>query len=71
VGTTPVGDLTDQTGQRRLYDESLLTRCLAPWGRVRVHRYYRSPLRSRIPFRKKGPAVFLFRVTPQSLPDGR
>ncbi|HVL19199.1 MAG TPA: methyltransferase domain-containing protein, partial [Gemmatimonadales bacterium] len=32
VGTTPLGDLTDQAGQRRLYDESLLTRCLAPWG---------------------------------------
>jgi 2-polyprenyl-3-methyl-5-hydroxy-6-metoxy-1,4-benzoquinol methylase len=72
VGTTPLGDLTDQTGQRRLYDESLLTRCLAPWGRVRVHRYYRSPLRSRIPFRrKKGPAVFLFRVTPQNPPAAR
>jgi len=71
VGTTPVGELTDQTGQRRLYDESLLTRCLAPWGRIRVHRYYRSPLRSRIPFRKKGPAVFLFRVTPPNLPAAR
>jgi 2-polyprenyl-3-methyl-5-hydroxy-6-metoxy-1,4-benzoquinol methylase len=72
VGTTPLGDLTDQAGQRRQYDESLLTRCLAPWGRVRVHRYYRSPLRSRIPFRrKKGPAVFLFRVTPQNPPGAR
>lgn len=72
VGTTPLGDLTDQTGQRRLYDESLLTRALAPWGRVRVHRYYRSPLRSRLPLlRTRSPAVFLFRVTPQSPPGAR
>ena len=52
VGTTPVGRLSGIRTTSGIYDEALLKRALAPWGRVRVHRYYRSPLRNFAP----GPA---------------
>ena len=62
VGTTPVAGT---------YDDALLRRALAPWGRVRLHRHYRSPLRNLLPVRQKGDAVFLFEVTPPSPPGAR
>jgi hypothetical protein len=48
-----------------------LKRALAPWGRVRLHRYYRSPLRNFVPVRQDGAAVFIFEVTPPSPPGAR
>jgi 2-polyprenyl-3-methyl-5-hydroxy-6-metoxy-1,4-benzoquinol methylase len=66
VGTTPVGDTRSDPDPKRLYDEALLQRALAPWGKVRVHRHYRSPLRNFLPIRRRGAAVFIFEVTPQS-----
>jgi SAM-dependent methyltransferase len=66
VGTTPVGDTRSDPDPKRLYDEALLQRALAPWGKVRMYRYYRSPLRNFLPIRRRGAAVFIFEVTPQS-----
>jgi 2-polyprenyl-3-methyl-5-hydroxy-6-metoxy-1,4-benzoquinol methylase len=66
VGTTPVGQNFWDPDHKRLYDEALLQRALAPWGKVRVHRYYRSPLRNLLPLRQRGAAVFIFEVTPPS-----
>jgi 2-polyprenyl-3-methyl-5-hydroxy-6-metoxy-1,4-benzoquinol methylase len=63
VGTMPVEGGT--------YDDALLRRALAPWGRVKLHRHYRSPLRNLLPVRQKGDAVFLFEVTPPSPPGAR
>jgi SAM-dependent methyltransferase len=71
VGTTPVGRYFWDPDHKRLYDESLLRRALAPWGRVRVHRYYRSPLRNLVPLRQDGAAVFIFEVTPPTPPGAR
>jgi 2-polyprenyl-3-methyl-5-hydroxy-6-metoxy-1,4-benzoquinol methylase len=71
VGTTPVGRYFWDPDHKRLYDEALLKRALAPWGRVRLHRYYRSPLRNFLPVRQKGAAVFIFEVTPPSPPGAR
>jgi len=62
VGTTPVGRSFWDPDHKRLYDETNLTAALAPWGRVRLWRYYRSPLRNLLPFRQKGSAVFIFEV---------
>jgi len=62
VGTTPVGRSFWDPDHKRLYDEANLTAALAPWGRVRLRRYYRSPLRNLLPFRQNGAAVFLFEV---------
>ena len=56
---------------KRLYDEAMLRRALAPWGRVRLHRHYRSPLRNFLPIRQRGAAVFIFEVTPPSPPGAR
>ena len=56
---------------KRSYDEALLRRALAPWGTVRLHRYYRSPLRNFLPIRQQGASVFIFQVTPQTPPAGR
>ena len=66
VGTTPVGDTRSDPDPKRLYDEALLQRALAPWGKVRMYRHYRSPLRNFLPIRRRGAAVFIFEVTPQS-----
>ena len=66
VGTTPIAPTPSDPDPRRLYDEALLQRALAPWGKVRVHRHYRSPLRNFLPIRRRGAAVFIFEVTPQS-----
>lgn len=66
VGTTPVGDYFWDPDHKRSYDDVLLKRALAPWGRVRVHRYYRSPLRNFLPIRQKGASVYIFQVTPQT-----
>lgn len=71
VGTTPVGRYFWDPDHKRLYDEALLRRALAPWGRVRVHRYYRSPLRNLVPVRQDGAAVFIFEVTPPTPPGAR
>jgi 2-polyprenyl-3-methyl-5-hydroxy-6-metoxy-1,4-benzoquinol methylase len=71
VGTTPVGKNFWDPDHKRLYDEALLRRALAPWGRVRLHRFYRSPLRNFVPIRQSGAAVFIFEVTPPSPPGAR
>ncbi|HKT59759.1 MAG TPA: class I SAM-dependent methyltransferase [Gemmatimonadales bacterium] len=71
VGTTPVGSDFWDPDHKRAYDEGLLMRALAPWGRVRLHRYYRSPLRNFVPVRQTGAAVFIFEVTPPSPPGAR
>jgi 2-polyprenyl-3-methyl-5-hydroxy-6-metoxy-1,4-benzoquinol methylase len=71
VGTTPVGSDFWDPDHKRSYDEGLLMRALAPWGRVRLHRYYRSPLRNFVPVRQTGAAVFIFEVTPPSPPGAR
>jgi 2-polyprenyl-3-methyl-5-hydroxy-6-metoxy-1,4-benzoquinol methylase len=71
VGTTPVGNDDSDPDHKRLYDEALLRRALAPWGRVRLHRFYRSPLRNFVPIRQSGAAVFIFEVTPPSPPGAR
>jgi 2-polyprenyl-3-methyl-5-hydroxy-6-metoxy-1,4-benzoquinol methylase len=64
VGTTPVGRFFWDPDHKRAYDETLLRRALAPWGRVRVYRYYRSALRNLLPIRQNGAAVFIFEVAP-------
>ena len=71
VGTTPVGENFWDPDHKRSYDDDMLRRALAPWGRVRLHRYYRSPLRNFGPVRQKGAAVFIFEVTPPSPPGAR
>ena len=71
VGTTPVGEDFWDPDHKRLYDEAMLRRALSPWGRVRLHRHYRSPLRNFLPIRQRGAAVFIFEVTPPSPPGAR
>jgi len=71
VGTTAVGKAPWEPDNTREYDEALLKRALAPWGRVRLHRYYRSPLRNLVPVRQDGTAVLIFEVTPPSPPGAR
>jgi 2-polyprenyl-3-methyl-5-hydroxy-6-metoxy-1,4-benzoquinol methylase len=72
VGTTPVGDYFGDPDHKRSYDDVLLRRALSPWGRVRIHRYYRSPFRNLIPMiRQHGASVFIFQVTPLTPPAAR
>ena len=71
VGTTAVTKAPWEPDNTREYDEALLRRALAPWGRVRLHRYYRSPLRNFVPIRQDGTAVLIFEVTPPSPPGAR
>ena len=71
VGTTAVSKAPWEPDNKREYDEALLRRALAPWGRVRLHRYYRSPLRNFVPVRQGGTAVLIFEVTPPSPPGAR
>jgi SAM-dependent methyltransferase len=71
VGTTAVAKAPWEPDDTREYDEALLRRALAPWGRVRLHRYYRSPLRNFVPVRQGGTAVLIFEVTPPSPPGAR
>jgi 2-polyprenyl-6-hydroxyphenyl methylase/3-demethylubiquinone-9 3-methyltransferase len=71
VGTTPVGPFLSDADHKHVYDEALLRRALQPWGRIRLHRSYRSPLRNFLPLRQKGIAVFIFEVTPPSPPGAR
>lgn len=66
VGTTPVAPAPSDADPKRLYDEALLLRALSPWGKVRVHRHYRSPLRNFVPLRQRGAAVLIFEVRPPS-----
>jgi 2-polyprenyl-3-methyl-5-hydroxy-6-metoxy-1,4-benzoquinol methylase len=66
VGTTPVSGAPTDPDHKQLYDEALLLRALSPWGKVRVHRHYRSPLRNFVPLRQRGVAVLIFEVTPPS-----
>lgn len=68
VGTTPVGDYFGDPDHKRSYDEVLLRRALSPWGRIRIHRFYRSPLRNFLPIRQQGASVFIFQVTPPTPP---
>jgi len=67
VGTTPVGRFFWDPDHKRVYDEAALERVLAPLGRVRIRRFYRTPLRNLLPFRQSGAAVFIFEVRPPSL----
>jgi 2-polyprenyl-3-methyl-5-hydroxy-6-metoxy-1,4-benzoquinol methylase len=67
VGTTPVGRYFWDPDHRHFYDEPGLHRVLAPWGKVRLRRYYRSSLRNFLPVRQRGAAVFIFEVTPARL----
>ena len=69
VGTTPVGRSFWDPDHKRVYELESLGQALAPWGAVRIRRYYRTPLRNLLPFRQKGAAVFIFEVRPQSLRD--
>jgi 2-polyprenyl-3-methyl-5-hydroxy-6-metoxy-1,4-benzoquinol methylase len=73
VGTAPVGEesAAGEGGPNRFYDELALKRALSPSGRVRVHRYYRSPFRNFLPVRQHSPAVFIFQVTPPNPPGAR
>jgi SAM-dependent methyltransferase len=71
VGTTAVGKAPWEPDNLRQYDEALLRRALQPWGRVRLQRYYRSPLRNFVPVRQDGTAVLIFEVTPPSPPGAR
>jgi 2-polyprenyl-3-methyl-5-hydroxy-6-metoxy-1,4-benzoquinol methylase len=64
IGTTPVGRHFWDPDHKREYDEKSLRAVLEPWGRVRLRRRYRSPLRNLLPIRQKGAAVFLFEVRP-------
>lgn len=64
IGTTPVGRSFWDPDHKRLYDEPMLERALARWGRVRISRYYKTPLRNWVPFRQDGAAVFIFDVRP-------
>jgi 2-polyprenyl-3-methyl-5-hydroxy-6-metoxy-1,4-benzoquinol methylase len=70
VGTAPVGEVETE-GRKRFYNELVLKRALSPWGRVRVHRFYRSPVRNLLPLKQESTAVFIFQVTPPNLPDAR
>jgi 2-polyprenyl-3-methyl-5-hydroxy-6-metoxy-1,4-benzoquinol methylase len=67
VGTTPVGRYFWDPDHKRFYDEQRLRRVLAPWGLVRLGRYYRTALRNLVPFPQRGAAVFVFEVTPPSV----
>jgi 2-polyprenyl-3-methyl-5-hydroxy-6-metoxy-1,4-benzoquinol methylase len=69
VGTTLVGRYLRGADDTREYDSSTLARALSPWGSVRIHRHYRTPLRNLLPFTQSGAAVFIFEVRPQSLRD--
>ncbi len=71
VGTTPVGEVETAPGQKRFYNELFLKRALSPWGRVRLHRFYRSPVRNLLPLKQESAAVFIFQVTPPSPPGER
>jgi 2-polyprenyl-3-methyl-5-hydroxy-6-metoxy-1,4-benzoquinol methylase len=71
VGTTPVGRFFWDPDHKRVYDLVSLERALAPWGAVRIRRYYRTPLRNLLPVRQAGAAVFIFEVRPPSLRDAR
>jgi 2-polyprenyl-3-methyl-5-hydroxy-6-metoxy-1,4-benzoquinol methylase len=62
VGTTPVGRSFWDPDHKREYDERSLRSALEPWGRVRLSRYYRSPLRNLLPLKQGGAAVFVFEV---------
>ncbi len=71
VGTTPVGRYFWDPDHKREYDTATLEQALAPWGTVRIRRFYRTPLRNLLPFRQTGAAVFIFEVRPRCLPAVR
>ena len=64
VGTTPVGRCFWDPDHKRAYDALTLRAALGPWGRVKINRYYRTPLRNLLPIRQRGAAIFIFEVTP-------
>jgi SAM-dependent methyltransferase len=70
-GPTPPGDEQGDPEEPTADDAALLRRALAPWGRVRLHRYYRSPLRKLLPGGPRPRAVYMFEVTPPSPPGAR
>jgi 2-polyprenyl-3-methyl-5-hydroxy-6-metoxy-1,4-benzoquinol methylase len=69
VGTTPVGRFFWDPDHKRFYDKVTLKRVLTPWGKVRIRRFYRTPIRNLLPFRQSGAAVFIFEVRQPSLRD--
>ena len=69
IGTTPVGRCFWDPDHKRAYDAHSLRAALEPWGRVKIARYYRTPLRNVVPVRQRGAAIFIFEVTPSS-PSG-
>jgi len=71
VGTTPADGEPGEAERPTAYDAALLRRALVPWGRVRLHRYYRSPLRKLLPGGRRTHAVYMFEVTPPSPPGAR
>jgi SAM-dependent methyltransferase len=71
VGTIPVSESPPGAERDLAEDEVLLKRALSAWGRVRLHRYYRSPFRNFLPVRQRGTSVFIFQVTPLTPPAGR
>jgi 2-polyprenyl-3-methyl-5-hydroxy-6-metoxy-1,4-benzoquinol methylase len=71
VGTTPVGRFFWDPDHKRTYDQGSLERALAPWGAVKVRRFYRSPLRNLLPIKQSGAAVFIFEVRPPNLQGAR
>jgi 2-polyprenyl-3-methyl-5-hydroxy-6-metoxy-1,4-benzoquinol methylase len=68
IGTTPVGRYFWDPDHKHVYDEESLHRLLAPWGRVRISRCYRTRLRNLLPIRQRGAAVFIFELTPSPNP---
>jgi 2-polyprenyl-3-methyl-5-hydroxy-6-metoxy-1,4-benzoquinol methylase len=71
VGTTPVGRHFWDPDHKRFYDRARLRQALEPWGRVRIRRFYKTPVRNLLPFRQSGAAVFIFEVRPPCLRDAR
>jgi 2-polyprenyl-3-methyl-5-hydroxy-6-metoxy-1,4-benzoquinol methylase len=67
VGTTPVGRCFWDPDHKRAYDAASLRAALEPWGRVKIRRYYRTPLRNLLPVRQQGAAIFIFEVSPPHL----
>jgi 2-polyprenyl-6-hydroxyphenyl methylase/3-demethylubiquinone-9 3-methyltransferase len=71
VGTTPVGRFFWDPDHKQFYDRATLMRALAPWGSVKIRRFYQTPMRNLLPFRQLGAAVFIFEVRPPCLQDAR
>jgi len=66
IATTLVGRHFWDPGHKRAYDLHSLRAALEPWSRVKISRYYRTPLRNLLPVRQRGAAIFIFEATPSS-----